>query len=86
MLSTDNATKMKAMQDETSHLRSVIEAQNSELEVLHEKFKANEESNKKITPQQLHVKSYLAGVQMNLTQLEKQNAQLEQEMSDLPLQ
>ena len=57
----------------------IIQKQRQELEDLRSKLSKIDVNP---LPQQLNVKSYLAGVQTNLSNLDKENAELEQEIQD----
>ena len=77
-----SASAASVIEKECQRQRSLIDTQRKEIEDLQIKL-ARIDSEAKVPPQHLNVKSYLAGVKMNLTTLEKENEQLEEEINEV---
>ena len=78
MLKTQASDK-KMIEKQRQSQMEIIQKQRQELEDLRSKLSKIDVNP---LPQQLNVKSYLAGVQTNLSNLDKENAELEQEIQD----
>ena len=78
MLKTQASDK-KMIEKQLQSQMEIIQKQRQELEDLRSKLSKIDVNP---LPQQLNVKSYLAGVQTNLSNLDKENAELEQEIQD----
>ena len=77
-----SASASSIIEKECQRQRSLIDTQRKEIEDLQIKL-AKIDVDSKIPPQHLNVKTYLAGVKMNLTTLEKENEQLEEEINEV---
>jgi len=77
-----SASASAIIEKECQRQRSLIDTQRKEIEDLQIKL-AKIDVDSKIPPQHLNVKTYLAGVKMNLTTLEKENEQLEEEINEV---
>ena len=73
------ASDKKMIEKQLQSQMEIIQKQRQELEDLRSKLSKIDVNP---LPQQLNVKSYLAGVQTNLSNLDKENAELEQEIQD----
>ena len=75
-------SKTSLIEKECQRQRSLIDTQRKEIEDLQIRL-AKIDAQAKVPPQHLNVKSYLAGVKMNLNTLEKENEQLEEEINEV---
>ena len=77
-----SSSAASVIEKECQRQRSLIDTQRKEIEDLQTKM-ARIDVEAKVPPQHLNVKTYLAGVKMNLNTLEKENEQLEEEINDV---